>query len=190
MIEAFPLCWPIGFPRAAQQIDSKFKTTMAAARDFVKAEVKRLKATDLIISTDIPVNKNGELTSARISVDDTGVAIYFMRNGEQVSLCCDTYKRVHENLYAIGRTIDSLRRIDRDGTSDFLNRAFRGFTAIEAPKGRDCWTVLGIPQTPNKIAIRTAWVNKVKDYSAADMEIQELNIAKDEANRYADSVIK
>lgn len=156
MIEAYPLCWPAGYPRSTQQKYSRFKTTLAHARDFVKEEVRRLGATDLIISSNVPTRKDGELHGdwQRFKVKDHGAAVYFTLNGKQVCLCCDTYERIYDNLRAIGRTIEALRQIDRDGVSDFLNRAFAGFTAIPERTGKpSCWDVLGMEPTKDEAAI-------------------------------------
>lgn len=158
MIEAYPLCWPAEYPRNQATKDSRFKTTLARSRDFVKDEIDRLKASDPIISTNIPLKADGDLRAdwSRFKIDDAGVAVYFMRNGVQVCLCCDTYKRVHENLYAIGRTIAGLRQIDRDGVSDFLNRTFSGFKGLPEVSSfnqKSIWEILGIAAIPADINI-------------------------------------
>lgn len=153
MVEAYPLYWPVEYPRAQKQKYSRFRTTLGAARDFVKEQVRRLGGTGLVISTNIPTKNNGDLYAdwQRYKIDDHGVAVYFTRDGKQVCLCCDTYGNIYENLHAIGRTIEALRQIDRDGVSDFLNRAFTGFTAIpEKAGGPSCWDVLGIAPTKDK----------------------------------------
>jgi hypothetical protein len=43
---------------------------------------------------------------------DPGVAVYFTYKGNEVVLCCDTYERIWENVYAIGKTIENLRAIE------------------------------------------------------------------------------
>jgi hypothetical protein len=160
MIEAYPLSWPDGYERSAVTRPSKFKSTLPDAIDFLKGEVKRLNGKDLVISSNIPVKSNGDPYAdwTRYKIDDHGVAVYFLRNGKQVCLCCDTYKKVWENLHAIARTISSLRQIDRDGVSDFLNRTFAGFPALpEVTEAEtDIWPILGLTSKPADVEILTS----------------------------------
>lgn len=166
MIEAYPLCWPVDYPRSKTQKRSRFKNTLAGARDHVTAEIKRLGATGAVISTNVPLKNNGELYAdwQRYKITDHGAAVYFTLNNNQVCLCCDTYNAIWENLQAIGRTIEALRQIDRDGVSDFLNRAFTGFVAIpERSGGKSCWDILGIPQTKNGDLINARYRELAKE---------------------------
>jgi hypothetical protein len=69
-------------------------------------------------------------------------------------LACDQYEQIHENIRAIGKTIEALRGIERWGASDMLDRAFTGFEALPAPKV--WWEVLGLTgpsATRSEIAI-------------------------------------
>jgi hypothetical protein len=171
MIEAYPLCWPLSYSRTISRKKSRFKITLGQARDFVKDEVRRLGGTDLVISTNIPIKDNGDLRAdwSRYRIDDPGVAVYFSRknpNGKgQICLCCDTYEWVWENLYAIGRTIEALRQIDRDGVSDFLDRAFTGFKALpeQVESTADIWAALGLQRKPESLAeVKEAYRNRLQ----------------------------
>jgi hypothetical protein len=132
MIEAFPLYWPVGYKRTNSRTYSRFKVTMDKAQRFLRDELSRMGATGLIISTNIPVRKDGMLYADWMNkkIDDPGVAIYFKYKGNDVSMCCDQYTKIWENIYALGKGIEALRGMDRWGVSDFLNRAFTGFTAL------------------------------------------------------------
>lgn len=169
MIEAYPLCWPPAYPRTSRRKDSRFKTTLGNARDYVKAEIKRIGGFEPVISTNIPLKNDGDLRAdwSRYKFDDPGVAVYFMRNKQQVCLCCDSYERVWENLYAVGRTIEALRQIDRDGVSDFLNRTFTGFKALPESVNinqKSIWAILGFQSLPASEAdIHTAYKRKAKE---------------------------
>lgn len=162
MIEAYPLCWPSDYRRTPGNSikRSRFKTTLAQARDYVNAEIDRLGGRQSIVSTNIPLKQNGDMYADwnRFKITDHGVAVYFMYNGKQVCLCCDTYEKIWENMHAVGRTIAALRQINRDGVSDFLNRTFTGFKAIEAPT--DTWAELEISQTKDKEVIKKAFWKK------------------------------
>lgn len=164
-MEAYPLYWPLGEPRTKNPKRSRFvNNSLAKSRDEVLYEITKLNGKQPIISTNIPVNKDGMLRSdyQRFKVQDTGVAVYFIYGGEQVCLSCDTYDKVYDNLKAIARTLEALRQISRDGVSDFLKKAFQGFTAIEAPKGRNCWQILGVPTQAAQADIINAYREKAK----------------------------
>jgi len=45
-------------------------------------------------------------------------------------IACDAFEEVRHNLYAIVGTIQSIRKIERCGTSALLERAFKGFSAL------------------------------------------------------------
>lgn len=49
-------------------------------------------------------------------------------------IACDQFKEVRLNMAAIVLTIRAIRQIERCGTSSLLERAFKGFSAIAAPK--------------------------------------------------------
>lgn len=135
MYETYPLHWPAGYKKtlSVSRIDSQFKQTMNTAQQFLRKEIERLHASDLIISTNIPVRKSdGGFYSEWMNkkLEDPGVAIYFKIKGKDRSMCCDQYVRVWENIYALGKGLEALRGIDRWGISEFLDRAFTGFKAL------------------------------------------------------------
>lgn len=156
MYEAYPLQWPDGYKRTNHRINSRFKTSMDAAQRFLWAEIGRLGGTGLVISTNIPVRQDGGLYSdwMRRKIDDPGVAIYFKYKGKQTSMCCDQYFTVWENIYALGKGIEALRGMDRWGVSEFLDRAFTGFTALPgAVIMDDIWQTLELGKKPATIDI-------------------------------------
>lgn len=165
MIEAFPLYWPAGYSRSKGQINSRFKVTMDKAQRFLRTEIDRLKGTDLIISTNVPVKSNGLLYAdwMRRKIDDPGAAIYFKYNGKNVSMCCDQYERVWENIYALAKGIEAIRGMQRWGVSDFIDRAFTGFKALPENVVSDTWyNVLEVDQFASYSEIYQAYLNKAK----------------------------
>jgi len=152
MYEAFPLQWPAGYKRVpeADRFSSQFKQTMSGAQSFLKKETERLKATNLIISTNIPVRKSdGGFYSDWMNrrMEDPGVAIYFKVDGKDRSMCCDQYLKVWENMYALGKGLEALRGIERWGISEFLERAFTGFPALPESSSlvnERVWDILGL----------------------------------------------
>ncbi len=169
MIQSYPLQWPAGYvqtPRTSR-IYSRFKSTVERARDFIIHEIRRMEGTDVIISTNVPVNKYGELRGdyPNSRLDNTGAAVYFKLKGKDVVICCDTYIKLVDNLTAIGKTIENLRAIDRWGVSDFLERAFTGFKGLPEQAGtetKDCWEILGIAPNSSQDAVKAAWKALVK----------------------------
>lgn len=194
MVEAYPLYWPGEYPRTKHQKVSRFTTTLVKARDFVKDEIKRLGGKNPVISTNIPLKGDGDLRAdwSKFRMDDTGVAVYFTHNGNQVCLCCDQYQKVWDNLHAVGRTIAALRQIDRDGVSDFLNRAFTGFKALpaesELPK-KSIWEVLSMLPTHDTATITRQYRIRAKkahpDAGGSQAEFIELQAAYTRAIEYA-----
>ncbi|MFA6031147.1 MAG: J domain-containing protein [Elusimicrobiota bacterium] len=132
-VEAFPLYWPEGRPRTPsyRMQRSRFETGFGAALNFLREEVRRLNGRNLIISTNVPLRNDG-LPRANVSVTDPGVAVYFDLKGKKVVMACDRWNRTHDNLYAFGKTIGALRGIERWGSGDMLEAAFRGFAALPA----------------------------------------------------------
>jgi hypothetical protein len=170
MYEAYPLQWPTGYKKTppGDRITSQFNQTMDKAQQFLRKEIERLEAIDLIISTNIPVRKNGLLYADMMKekIDDPGVAIYFKHKGKERSMCCDQYLRAWENIYALGKGIEALRGIERWGISEFLDRAFTGFPALpesSTANQKIYWEILGLDGEPaSSLVIRSAYRIKAK----------------------------
>ena len=163
MIESFPLYWPVGYKRKSNRIWSRFKITMDKAQRFLRDELSRMGAVDLIISTNIPVRKDGMLYADWMNkkIDDPGVAIYFKYKGKDVSMCCDQYNKIWENIYALGKGIEALRGMERWGVSDFLDRAFTGFAALPPVKEEQTWCeVLEVQPWADAAQIKEAFRSK------------------------------
>lgn len=193
-MEAFPLHWPEGYTKKLFAVKSRFKTTLAQARDYVKLEVDRLKGKNLIISSNLPVNKNGELRAdfERFKVASYGVAVYFHRKNQQVCICCDKYDQVRDNLHAIGRTLEALRQIDRDGVSDFLDKSFTGFAALPAPgeTTMNFWPVLELEGPPADVSYvhhaykQLAKIRHPDTPTGSDQLFTDLQVAYQKAIKY------
>jgi hypothetical protein len=148
-IEAFPLCWPAGRPRSKWREQARFKTTFGKARDNCRGEIQLLGGTNMIISTNIPLKRDGlPYADHRSNVSDTGVAVYFTYKKRQMCFACDRWYRIEDNMHAIGLTIGALRGIARWGTGDMMEAAFTGFEALPPPgqtSGRGWREILGFP---------------------------------------------
>ncbi|MFL6228071.1 MAG: J domain-containing protein, partial [Pyrinomonadaceae bacterium] len=149
---AYPLSWPLGWPRHAVRIRSRFgkwnaPPSVAQGAKKVLAELKRMGVDDhaVVISTNIELRLDGLPRSDRRAPTDPGAAVYFrLWNDQRKVLACDKYVTVGDNLYAIGLTIEATRGIERWG-SVTVEQAFAGYVALEEKTTKSCWEVLGIP---------------------------------------------
>lgn len=140
MIEAYPLQWPEGKQRTKSyhREAARFTTTFARARDDIVKEIGLLvgryaKDPGIVISTNIPLRRDGLPYAVYRIPEDVGVAVYFTYKGKQVCFCCDRWKKIEHNMQAICKTIEALRGIARWGTGDMLEAAFTGFAALPPP---------------------------------------------------------
>lgn len=147
MTEAYPLAWPPGWPRTSmdRRCGSKFSKSLGFSEiGKLQAELRRLGATHVVISTNIPVRQDGlpYADYLRRRLDDPGVAVYFKLKGKPLSMARDRYWTPWENLHSLVLAIEAMRSIERHGGSTMMERAFDGFAALPPPD--DCWKVLGI----------------------------------------------
>lgn len=162
MIEAYPLQWPLGYPRTsgAFRENGKFKTSFSEARDAIINEIRRFGGSYPTISSNVPLLFNGKADGNKKGVSDPGVAVYFTFNKEQVVFACDKFYTVDDNLQAIRRTIDAFRSLERWGVSELMKRAFSGLKALQEAKDTTSWfAVLGVPPTATKEEIKSAYRN-------------------------------
>jgi hypothetical protein len=154
MIESYPLQWPAGYKRTPdhRRTNSKFKQTPEAAQNILRNELRIMGGTNLIISSNVNVRKDGFIyfDMANSPIEEPGVAIYFKYKGKDISMCCDQFRRPWENLYALAKGIEALRGMERWGVSEFLDRAFTGFKALpEATMAdKEIWKTLALPGKP------------------------------------------
>jgi hypothetical protein len=137
-----PLSWPVGWQRTEHRQNSRFKAATSKALPLLTAEVRRLGGINLVISTNLPLKGDGTFRLDRDPVDP-GAAVYFQREGKDMAFACDQFDEVRENLYAIAKTIEAMRAIERYGAAELVNRAFSGFlglpaVACHAPEGTPC----------------------------------------------------
>lgn len=144
----YPLSWPAGRARtpAGRRGTPKFDTgSFAEARDFLYAELRRLGASNVNLSTNLRLGHNGIAYSGQRKPEDTGVAVYFTRNKRELAMACDLWRKVEENAEAIARFIEAQRCQERWVGSAFIDAVFAGFEALPASSGQQPWyVVLGV----------------------------------------------
>lgn len=150
MKQNYPLSWPDGWKRTPSnaRVESRFQKTFGAVRKMLIEEVERLGASDLIISTNVPLRRDGLPYANGLDLADPGVAIYFTYRKKSMSFACDRYFLVRENMQAIAMTINAIRGIERWGASDMMKRAFRGFAALPDPGKIDWRSILCVGSNP------------------------------------------
>lgn len=148
--QRYPLTWPAGWPRTPtwKRGHSPFKVTPDQAYRELMQELCRLGARDVIISSNLKLRQDGAPYATQPRNDDEGIAVYFRRKGQDVVLACDKFAKREANMRAITKTIDAIRGIERWGSSDMMERAFTGFTALPAPGGTAHWRDVLDPADP------------------------------------------
>lgn len=188
----YPLQWPPGRPRtpAHKREKSSFRTTPGRARDFMLDEVRRLGGRNPVISTNIPLKKDGTPYAGGYRLDDEGVALYLTYKGRQVVFACDRWWTMAENMHAIAKTVEALRGIERWGSGDMLDTAVSGFASLPAPivagMKRPWREVLQYGNRPVEHGAinshyRTLASTAHPDKGGSDAAMAELNAARDEA---------
>ncbi len=155
MIEAYPLAWPDGWPRRKnhQRNSSKYEVTFMRARDELVRELGAGRTRHVVISSNIPLRRDGLPLANMREPEDPGVAVYWDdKQGKARVIACDVWRTVRENIRAVGLAYASLRQIERTGASELLERAFSGFARLPAPA--DCWAILGLPNATDHETVK------------------------------------
>lgn len=158
--QRYPLTWPAGWPRtpAWRRGPSSFKATTDKAYREMVAELERLGARNVIISSNLKLRQDGMPYANQPRHNDEGIAVYFVRKGKDYVLACDKFAKREDNLRAITLTIGAIRGIERWGSSDLMERAFTGFAQLAAPVDvRQWWEVLGVSADAPAWAVEAAY---------------------------------
>jgi hypothetical protein len=153
--DAFPLLWPPGRPRTKYPKGARFaEIGFGRARDTLMAELNRLRATSPILSTNIPLKLDGMPYANRSQPQDKGVAVYFQYKKRPMVFACDEWDKIEHNVWAIAKTIEALRGIERWGSGDMLERAFTGFMSLPQPEQKKHWReILGFMGKPEGLRL-------------------------------------
>lgn len=214
MTQAYPLAWPDGWPRTpAHKRDggSKFYVghwnsggrnmpSFDKTRRQLLEELHRLKAKNVVLSTDVPLRNDGNPYAGAVSRKmDPGVAVYFTLNGKPTSMAQDAFTTIEANLRSLTLAIDAMRSLERHGGGVMMERAFTGFASLPPPEGsrparpwREVLGMVGITfpdtdhgRTLQRGAIQSAYRELAKnahaDAGGTDAAMLELNQARDQA---------
>lgn len=166
LVSAYPLEWPAGFQRAKRRREPKFQRwTLKYCKDEITRELRLFSAQKVIVSTNQDVRIDGGFYARTRRLDDPGAAVYFTKGGEQLVIACDSFYELEDNLHAIARTINAMRQMERDGSSEILKQAFRGFKALpETAGGGGWWKVLDVSVNASAEQINEAYRKLAKEH--------------------------
>jgi hypothetical protein len=152
-------------------------------------ELRRLGASGVVITTNVPTRQDGLPYSSAREPDDPGVAVYFRLSGAVHCLACDRWDRVADNLAAVAHHVAAMRGQSRWGVGS-VEQAFAGYRALPAAAAkRPWWELLGFSQLPARLEIaRDAWREWIfkahPDRGGTANQAAEINAAMAEAERY------
>jgi hypothetical protein len=191
MTEAYPLAWPEGWPRTPsyrRENDNRFGRggiTVGRARDQLMDELRRLGATDVVVSTNVPIKADGLLYADNKRLDDPGIAVYFKFKKKSLVMARDAFTSVAGNLRTLGLAVEHLRGLERHGGSFMFEKAFTSFLAIAPPDWKKPWReVFGVKadwQGDIAALYREKARTRHPDAGGNDTLMAELNIAYAEA---------
>lgn len=170
MTTAYPLQWPLGWPRTApgdresgrfsrrertnyggfRPTDLTLHQAISRVLDEIQAFTRygrkwRADPDQVVISSMLQVRQDGLPRSGQRKPEDPGVAVYFQLDGQPKVIPCDRYTSIEQNLAAVAATISALRALERHG-SGIMERAFTGFEALPHLVDDPWWTVLQVPE--------------------------------------------
>lgn len=201
LLAAYPLAWPDGWPRhkGGRKMGLFGKKnpsgigvgdiTVQDAMRRVHYELERLGVNvvdDCVISTNLKINMSGYPRSDQGEPADPGAAIYWQKKGQPMRvMAIDVYSRTRDNIAAVAATLEAMRKIERHGGAQILDRAFSGFIALPKPSGPDWWEVLQIDRNASREDIlakhRQLARARHPDAGGSDHQMAELNRARDQA---------
>ncbi len=142
--ESYPLAWPPGWPRGLTD------------------ELRRIGATNIVVSTNQPIRRDGYPYAQERIIPDTGVAVYFMRGGKPLVMAQDRFWSVIGNMRSLTMSIEGLRQMERHGGATMMERAFDGFVTLTAP-GKNWWDVLEVKPDATRDVIEANFRRLARD---------------------------
>lgn len=158
---SYPLRWPSsGWPRTPhlQRKPARFgqaregvsyrsvvEIEWPVARDRLELELRAIRASEVVFSSNLEMQRNGLPRAGRRRPDDPGVALYFQLRGKPVVFACDRWSAVAANIAAIAAHLQAMRGMERWGVGS-VEQLFTGYAALPGPVALGHWrTVLQEP---------------------------------------------
>jgi hypothetical protein len=165
----------------------KGDVSIAKACERLDSELRKLNATDVVLSTNVPTRLDGFPRSSAPPPDDEGVAVYFSVKKKKHVLASDKWDRVADNIVAVAKHIEALRGMERWGVGS-LEQAFAGYAAL--PASTSHWSsVLGLSENEATVDAVQSRYRKLAherhpDRGGSNDSMQELTQARDAAMEY------
>lgn len=190
-ITPYPLAWPQGWSRSVQQAPSRYRVAYDQARADLLRQLKLIAASQVVISSNLPLREDGLPFTKASPPPDPGTAVYWTEpSGTVRVIACDKWRTVAENIRAIGATVTYLRGIERAGATEAMDKALNAFLALPGVDGYedgDWRAVLDfaahIPITPHDVKSRYFALSKIHhpDRGGSSAKMQRLNHAYSKA---------
>lgn len=149
-ITAYPLTWPDGWKRTVSHRRTRARfgkktgtygglnaITVATALGelYYQLRVMGFQDWQIILSTNLALRLDGYPRSGQAEPTDPGTSVWWRKDQDQQFkvIAIDQYDRVADNIYAIAKTLEAMRGIERWGGGEILERTFTGFTALPSP---------------------------------------------------------
>lgn len=170
--QSFPLQWPTGWPRTGPEHatnEHRFarNVTVFSATGRLTRALTALKASNVVISTNMKLRQDGLPYSGQAQPKDAGVAVYFLFCGRDLAIARDVYGRVELNMTTLAHALEHLRGLERHGGAHMMERSFAGFAALPTPGtrvGAPWWETLRVGVTATGAEIMAARALLVRDY--------------------------
>jgi hypothetical protein len=123
--------WPGAMTR--RRTRSQFSARNADRLELLTRELRMLNAKniELLVAIDAGQFRLDGKPRAGAKSDHPGVILSFTSSVGPLSYPCDTYDRWEDNLYAIARSLEALRAVNRHGVTK-RGEQYRGFLPIES----------------------------------------------------------
>jgi hypothetical protein len=132
---SLPHVWPgRQRPPGWKGVKGPFKiTTWAPVERFLMSELEKLGARDVTIAIDVPNpshwRMDGGLRSDARAMTPRVIVAFTRRDGVRLTFPCDSYNDWQTNVYAIAKSLEMLRAIDRYGVTQG-DQQYVGFRAL------------------------------------------------------------
>lgn len=146
---------------------SRFKAAPKAAWDLLQREMRMIDAISAVLELDAPahrIQKRSGEWSADARPNEPGVVLTIERRDKPAlrMVCCE-FRVWTDNVYAIARSLEALRMVDRYGCTA-SGEQYVGFAALPPPGEASRDTVQEaidlILEVSGDIAVRDGWVHQ------------------------------
>lgn len=149
-VEPYPLKWPQWRPRTESLTASRFARyhTIHDAVCEILRQIDLMGGKFVVISTDLRLKLDGFPRSGQPNPEDVGASVWFRWRGQPQCFACDAWDRIVCNLWAIAKTIEAVRGIERWGSGAMMAQAMTAFLALPPAITPPVpwWVVIGAPR--------------------------------------------